>query len=90
VPIAHHARAAGQSSLPDLSAIAAVTAMRNGEIKAENYARALPARAEELAVLKRLSQTNREMVLEGTHTLDVSCHEGRARLSVLCTDWPCR
>ena len=37
--------AAGQSALTDLSAVDAVAAMRNGDLKAEDYARALLDRA---------------------------------------------
>ena len=56
--------AAGKSALTDLTAVGAVTAIRNGEIKAEEYARALLDRAESLESLNAFRALDREMVLE--------------------------
>ena len=47
---------ADQSALTDLTAVGAVTAMRNGDIKAEDYARALLDRAKSLQSLNASEQ----------------------------------
>jgi len=57
------AYAEAQKSLTDLSAVAAVTAMRSGEVKAEDYARALLDRAQALQALNAFRTLDREMVL---------------------------
>lgn len=62
--------AAGQSALTDLSAVDAVAAMRNGEIKAEAYARALLDRVAELQSLNAFRTMDREMVLEAARAAD--------------------
>jgi indoleacetamide hydrolase len=58
------------SSLVELSATAAVTAMRNGNIKAEDYARALLDRAQQLASLSAFRILDRETVLEAARNAD--------------------
>jgi mandelamide amidase len=62
--------AANQSDLTDLSAVAAVAAMRNGDIRAETYARALLDRAEALQSLNAFRTLDREMVLEAARAAD--------------------
>ncbi len=57
-------------SLTDLTAVAAVAAMRNGDIKAEDYARALLDRARALENLNAFRTLNRELVLEAAHAAD--------------------
>jgi mandelamide amidase len=61
---------AAGANMSDLSASAAVEAMRNGDIKAEDYARALLDRAQELAHLNSFRTLNREMVLEAARAAD--------------------
>jgi mandelamide amidase len=62
--------AAGQNALTDLSAIDAVAAMRNGDLRAEDYARALLDRAAELQSLNAFRTLEREMVLEAARAAD--------------------
>lgn len=59
-----------RQELTDLSAVAAVTAMRNGDVKAENYARALLDRAQRLESLNAFRTLDREMVLEAARASD--------------------
>ena len=54
----------------ELSATAAVDAMQRGDIKAEDYARALLDRARELSHLNAFCTLNPEMVLEAARTAD--------------------
>jgi len=61
---------AANSNLVELSATAAVAAIRNGDIKAENYARALLDRAQQLASLNAFRILDREMVLEAARNAD--------------------
>jgi indoleacetamide hydrolase len=61
---------AADSSLLELSATAAVAAIRNGDIKAEDYARALLDRAQQLASLNAFRTLDREMVLEAARNAD--------------------
>lgn len=61
---------ADQSALTDLTAVGAVTAMRNGDIKAEAYARALLDRAQSLVSLNAFRALDREMVLEAARSAD--------------------
>ncbi len=73
VPTAFPYRSAyadAQKSLTDLSAVAAVTAMRTGEIKAEDYARALLDRAQALQALNAFRTLDQEMVLEAARAAD--------------------
>ena len=56
--------------LTDLTAVAAVTAMRKGELKAEDYARALLGRAQHLESLNAFRTLDREMVLEAARSAD--------------------
>jgi mandelamide amidase len=61
---------AAGTSLTDLGALAAVEAMRDGDITAEDYARALLDRAQELASLNAFIMLNRDMVLEAARAAD--------------------
>ena len=62
--------AAEPSSMTELTATAAVQAMRNGDVKAEDYARALLDRAQALANLNAFRTLDREMVLEAARSAD--------------------
>jgi indoleacetamide hydrolase len=73
---------ADQSALTDLTAVDAVTSMRNGDIKAEDYARALLDRAKSLASLNAFRALDREMVLEAARSADRRRGTG-ARLGAL-------
>ena len=64
------ARADTQQGLTNLTAVAAVTAMRNGEVKAEVYARALLGRAQHLESLNAFRTLDAEMVLEAARAAD--------------------
>jgi Asp-tRNA(Asn)/Glu-tRNA(Gln) amidotransferase A subunit family amidase len=59
-----------QRSLTDLSALAAVTAIRNGELKAEDYAHALLGRAQDLKSLNAFRTLDTELVLEAARAAD--------------------
>jgi len=69
-------RANEQRGFTDLSAVAAVTAIRNGEIKAEDYARALLNRAEHLESLNAFRTLDKEMVLESARAADKARSSG--------------
>jgi Asp-tRNA(Asn)/Glu-tRNA(Gln) amidotransferase A subunit family amidase len=56
--------------MTELSASAAVEAMRNGDIQAEDYARALLDKAQELDSLNAFRTLNREMVLKAAAAAD--------------------
>jgi Asp-tRNA(Asn)/Glu-tRNA(Gln) amidotransferase A subunit family amidase len=62
--------AAGQTALTDLSAVDAVAAMRDGGLKAEDYARALLDRAAALQSLNAFRTLDRELVLEAARSAD--------------------
>src|SRR5689334_22579515 len=62
--------AAGQRALTDLSAVDAVLAMRNGDIKAEDYANALLDRADALSRLNAFRTLDREIVLDAARAAD--------------------
>jgi Asp-tRNA(Asn)/Glu-tRNA(Gln) amidotransferase A subunit family amidase len=62
--------------LTDLTAVAAVTAMRNGELKAEDYAHALLDRAQQLDGLNAFRTLDQEMVLEAARAADKSRASG--------------
>jgi indoleacetamide hydrolase len=66
----------------DLTATAAVARMRNGETKAEDYARALLDRAQRLERLNAFRVLDREAVLEAARAADKSRASG-ARLGLL-------
>jgi Asp-tRNA(Asn)/Glu-tRNA(Gln) amidotransferase A subunit family amidase len=68
--------------LTELSAVAAVTAMRNGEMVAEDYARALLDRAKRLERLNAFCRLDSETVLEGARAADKKRQSG-ARLGAL-------
>lgn len=70
--------AAHQGALTGLSAAAAVAAMRNGDIKAEDYALALLARAAALQSLNAFRTLDREMVLEAARGADKKRASGAA------------
>src|SRR6516165_6125473 len=61
---------AAGSNMNELSATAAVEAMRKGDVRAEDYARALLDRAQQLASLNAFRTLNREMVLEAARAAD--------------------
>jgi Asp-tRNA(Asn)/Glu-tRNA(Gln) amidotransferase A subunit family amidase len=61
---------AADTSLRELSASAAVDAMRKGDIKAEEYAGALLKRAKELESLNAFRALNPEIVLEAARAAD--------------------
>jgi Asp-tRNA(Asn)/Glu-tRNA(Gln) amidotransferase A subunit family amidase len=71
-------RADKRQGLTDLTAVAAVTAMRNGEIKAEDYARALLDRAQQLNGLNAFRTLDVEMVLEAARAADKARASGAA------------
>jgi Asp-tRNA(Asn)/Glu-tRNA(Gln) amidotransferase A subunit family amidase len=58
------------ADMTELSATAAVEAMRKGNIKAEDYARALLDKAQELDSLNAFRTLNREMVLKAAAAAD--------------------
>ena len=58
------------AEFPNLSAVTAVAAMRNGDMSAENYARALLDRAETLQELNAFRTLDRDMVLEAARGAD--------------------
>jgi len=64
------ARAADHSALTELSAGDAVAAMRSGDIKAEEYARALLGRAQALQSLNAFRTLDRDLVLEWARAAD--------------------
>jgi indoleacetamide hydrolase len=61
---------AGHSTVCNLSAVDAVAAMRNGDLKAEDYARALLDRAAALQSLNAFRTLDGEMVLEAARAAD--------------------
>ena len=61
---------AASSELSELTALAAVTAMRQGDIKAEDYVRNLLDRAQNLEKLNAFRTLDREMVLEAARGAD--------------------
>jgi len=63
-------RPAGRRGLTELSAVAAVTAMRSGDLKAEDYAHALLDRAQHLERLNAFRTLDKEMVLEAARAAD--------------------
>ena len=71
-------RADKRQGLTDLTAVAAVTAMRNGEIKAEDYARALLDRAQQLNGLNAFRTLDVAMVLEAARAADKARASGVA------------
>jgi len=62
--------ATGQTALTDLGAVNAVAAMRNGDIKAEDYARALLDRAAALQGLNAFRMLDPQRVLESARAAD--------------------
>jgi mandelamide amidase len=66
-----------KTNLLELSAVAAVAAMQKGEIKAEDYARALLDRAQRLEQLNAFRTLNRELVLEAARGADKAREAGR-------------
>src|SRR5260370_27412867 len=63
-------RADKQQGLMVLTAVAAVTAMGNGDLKAEDYARALLDRAQHLESLNAFRTLDKEMLLEAARAAD--------------------
>ena len=70
--------AATGNSLTDLSAVEAIAAMRAGDIKAEDYARALLDRASALESLNVFRSLNAERVLEAARATDLARASGAA------------
>lgn len=68
---------AAQTSLTDLSAVEAVAAMRAGDLKAEDYARALLDRCNALKGLNAFISQDREMVLEAARNADKARAAGK-------------
>jgi mandelamide amidase len=64
--------------MSELSATAAVEAMRNGDMRAEDYAKALLDRAQALVNLNAFRTLDREMVLEAAQSADKARAAGRA------------
>ena len=62
----------------EMSAVQAVAAMRNGDIKAEDYAKALLDRCEALAALNAFITLDRERVLEDARKADARRAAGEA------------
>ena len=71
-------RLAAAPSMTDLTATAAVEAMRNGDMKTEDYAKALLDRAQALANLNAFRTLNRDMVLEAARSADKARATGHA------------
>jgi Asp-tRNA(Asn)/Glu-tRNA(Gln) amidotransferase A subunit family amidase len=69
-------------ALTELSAVAAVTAMRNGGMMAEDYARALLDRAKRLERLNAFRLLDEEGVLDAARAADKKRQSG-ARLGAL-------
>ena len=76
------AEGAAPSELSELTAVAAVAAMRGGDIKSEDYARDLLDRAQSLELLNVFRTLDREMVLEAARAADKARAAG-ASLGVL-------
>lgn len=72
------ARTQTRTNLSELSAVAAVAAMQRGEIKAEDYARALLDRAQSLERLNAFRTLDREKVLEAAQAADKARASGAA------------
>jgi indoleacetamide hydrolase len=68
-----------RQSLTDLTALAAVTEMRNGELKVEDYARALLDRAQQLESLNAFRTLDKDLVLEAAKAADKVRASGAAR-----------
>jgi Asp-tRNA(Asn)/Glu-tRNA(Gln) amidotransferase A subunit family amidase len=64
--------------MSELTAVSAVTAMRKGDIKAEDYARDLVDRAQQLEVLNTFRVIDREQVLESGRQADKRRRSGVA------------
>jgi mandelamide amidase len=63
--------------MTELTATAAVEAMRNGDMKAEDYARALLDRAQAVANLNAFRTLDRDMVLQAAQSADKARSAGR-------------
>jgi indoleacetamide hydrolase len=77
IPGASKGFAQAQNSLTRLSAVEAVTAMRNGEIKAEEYAKALLDRCDALSEINAFVSRDRDKVLESARKADRARSAGR-------------
>ncbi len=75
---APHRLAAAPSNMTDLTASAAVEAMRSGDMKAEDYAKALLDRAQALANLNAFRTLDREKVLEAARSADKARAAGQS------------
>src|SRR4029077_2118579 len=72
-----HRLTAAPNSMTELTAMAAVEAMRNGDMKAEDYSRALLDRARAVANLNAFRTLDREMVLQAAQSMDKARAAGR-------------
>lgn len=63
---------AAVSSVTEISAVRAVTAIRSGELRAEDYARALLERCDQLQDLNAFISLDRDAVLEAARVADQS------------------
>ena len=68
--LAPHRLTAAPNNMTELTATAAVEAMRNGDMKAEDYARALLDRAQAVANLNAFRTLDRDMVLQAAQSVD--------------------
>jgi mandelamide amidase len=69
--------ASADDALSRLDATSAINAMRRGEMRAENYARALLSRADKLKVLNAFRVIDADAVLEAARTADKARDSGR-------------
>ena len=69
--------AALDENMPALTAVEAVTAIRRGDIRAENYAKTLISRAERLVDLHSYIALNRDRLIESARAIDTSRRRGR-------------
>jgi len=72
-----HRLTAAPNSTTELTATAAVEAMRNGDMKAEDYASALLDRAQAVANLNAFRTLDRNMVLQAAQSVDKARAAGR-------------
>ena len=72
-----HRLTAAPNSMTELTATTAVEAMRNGDMKAEDYARALLDRAQAVANLNAFRTLDRDMVLQAAQSVDKARAAGR-------------
>jgi mandelamide amidase len=69
--------AASDENMPALTAVDAIAAIRQGEIGAENYARALLSRAERFVDLHTYIALNRDGLMESARAVDMARKKGQ-------------